>query len=61
MTDTQIGVGIIGVEPGRSLGAVAQIPGFDHAVTRHELVEAVTESAATGRRVSVSSIRGRRR
>jgi len=35
-------------------------PGFDHAVTRHELIEAVAESAATGRRVSVSSIRGRR-
>lgn len=30
-------------------------PGFDHAVTRQEFVEAVTESAATGRRVSVSS------
>jgi len=35
-------------------------PGFDHAVTRHELIEAVAESAATGRGVSVSSIRGRR-
>jgi predicted dehydrogenase len=26
MTDTQIGVGIIGVEPGRSWSAVAHIP-----------------------------------
>lgn len=30
-------------------------PGFDHAVARHELIEAVEESAATGRRVSVPS------
>jgi predicted dehydrogenase len=36
-------------------------PGFDHAVSRHELIEAVAASAATGRRVSVSSIRGQRR
>ena len=34
--------------------------GFDHAVTRHELIDAIAESAATGRRVSVSSFRGRR-
>ena len=34
--------------------------GFDHAVTRHELIDAVAESAATGRRVSVSGFRGRR-
>lgn len=34
--------------------------GFDHAVTRHELMDAVAESAATERRVSVSSFRGRR-
>jgi predicted dehydrogenase len=33
--------------------------GFDHAVARHELMDPVAESAATGR-LSVSSFRGRR-
>ena len=78
MTDKQIGVGIIGVEPGRSWSAVAHIPALRSlpqykfvalstrrqesadAAARAYGIEAVAESVATGRRVSVSSIRGRR-
>lgn len=37
------------------LGGTGFVPGFAHAVRRHRLLDAITDSAATGRRISLTS------